>query len=100
MAWLPALEADALAVGEHRRLDLGGQPVLLARLAQGFYAVHDTCLHRGASLSAGELEGDEAVCHLHGWRFRVEDGVCTQVPSLRLRSFPTRVEGPMVYVEV
>ncbi|HXB97186.1 MAG TPA: Rieske 2Fe-2S domain-containing protein, partial [bacterium] len=62
-------------------------------------AVHDTCLHRGASLSVLPLEGGEAVCHLHGWRFRVRDGVCVQVPSLRLRSFPVRIEDGTVYVE-
>jgi nitrite reductase/ring-hydroxylating ferredoxin subunit len=100
MAWLAALAAEALAEGGHRRIELEGQPLLLARLPQGFFAVHDTCLHRGGSLSEAPLEGGEAVCHLHGWRFRVEDGVCTQVPSLKLRSFPVRVEDGMVYVEI
>jgi nitrite reductase/ring-hydroxylating ferredoxin subunit len=100
MAWLPAMKAEELELDGHRRLELGGQPVLLARLANGFFAVHDTCLHRGGSLSVLPLEGGEAVCHLHGWRFRVEDGVCSQVPSLKLRSFPVKLEDGNVYVEI
>ncbi|HTB35291.1 MAG TPA: Rieske (2Fe-2S) protein [bacterium] len=100
MGWQAALPAEALAVGGRQKLELGGQPVLVARLAQGYFAVHDTCLHRGGSLSVLPLEDGEAVCHLHGWRFRVEDGVCTQVPSLKLRSFPVRVEDGTVYVEI
>jgi nitrite reductase/ring-hydroxylating ferredoxin subunit len=100
MGWRAALPVDVLEVGGHRRIDLDGQPVLLARLSHGFFAVHDLCLHRGGSLSASPLEGAEAVCHLHGWRFSVEDGVCSQVPSLKLRSFPVRVEDRMVYVEI
>jgi nitrite reductase/ring-hydroxylating ferredoxin subunit len=99
MPWIAAAAAEALPEGGHLRVELDGQPVLLAHLPAGFYAVHDTCLHRGASLSVLPLEGGEAVCHLHGWRFRVRDGVCVQVPSLRLRSFPVRIEDGTVYVE-
>lgn len=100
MPWLEALSQDALPVGGHARVDLGGQPILLARLDDGWHAVHDTCLHRGASLSAGPLEGGCITCHLHFWSFDVRDGACTQVPSMRLRVFPVRTEEGKVYVEV
>ena len=100
MAWaLAAAEAD-LQAGQHRRVALGGQPILLARLEDGWYAVHDTCLHRGASLSVLPLDGDEAVCHLHLWRFNVRSGACSQVPSIVLRRFPVKLEQGGVYVDV
>ena len=100
MAWIAALPETGLPVGGHRRLELGGQPILLAHLADGWHAVHDTCLQRGASLSAAPLEGDEAVCHLLFWRFNVRSGACSQVPSMALRVFPVKVEQGGVYVEV
>ena len=102
MAWHRALAEGDLPVGGYRRVDLGGQPVLVARLADGCFAVHDTCLHRGASLAAGALplEGDEVVCHLHFWRFNVRDGACAQLPSLRLRRYPVKVEQGGVHVDL
>lgn len=100
MPWLKALPATELALGAHARVDLGGQPILLAHLDDGWHAVHDTCLHRGASLAAGPLEGGVVTCHLHFWSFDVRTGACTQVPSAQLRVFPVKVEEGDVYVEV
>jgi UDP-MurNAc hydroxylase len=41
------------------------------------YVVQRRCPHRNADLSVfGEIEGDQLVCTLHGWRFDVETGRC------------------------
>jgi len=100
MAWMKALDEGELAPGGHRRVELDGQRILLARLDDGYHAVHDTCLHRGASLSVLPLEGAEAVCHLHLWRFDVRSGACSQVPSIVLRRFEVKVEQGGVHVDV
>jgi nitrite reductase/ring-hydroxylating ferredoxin subunit len=100
MPWEYAIDEAALPVGQNTKLMLGGQPIMLSHLDDGFHAVHDTCLHRGASLSVAPLEGRSVSCHLHFWTFDASDGHCTQVPSLSLRVFPTKTEEGKVYVEV
>jgi len=55
------------------------------------YVVQRRCPHRNADLSVfGEIEGDELVCTLHGWRFCTTTGECTTSPSEqhRLRISP------------
>lgn len=43
----------------------------------GDWIVQRTCPHRGADLSVfGEIDGDELVCTLHGWRFDCASGRC------------------------
>lgn len=43
----------------------------------GDFVVQRRCPHRNADLSVfGEIDGDELVCTLHGWRFDVESGRC------------------------
>jgi UDP-MurNAc hydroxylase len=43
----------------------------------GDYIVQRRCPHRSADLEAfGEIDGDEFVCTLHGWRFDIETGTC------------------------
>jgi len=43
----------------------------------GDHIVQRRCPHREADLGAfGEIDGDEFVCTLHGWRFDLESGRC------------------------
>jgi UDP-MurNAc hydroxylase len=54
----------------------------------GDYLVQRRCPHRNADLSVfGEIEGDELVCTLHGWRFDVHTGRCltSEEHPLRIR---------------
>jgi UDP-MurNAc hydroxylase len=55
----------------------------------GDYIVARRCPHRNADLEAfGEIEGDEFVCTLHGWRFDCETGACLTAETeakLRIR---------------
>jgi nitrite reductase (NADH) small subunit len=95
-----ALSLEALPAGTHSKVFLGGQPILLSNLDGQVHAVHDTCLHRGGSLATGSSEGEWVTCPLHFWVFSMKTGICTQVPSIVLRVFATKVENGDVYVEV
>ena len=55
----------------------------------GDYVVQRRCPHRDADLEAfGEIDGNEFVCTLHGWRFACDTGACLTSPNeapLRIR---------------
>ena len=52
----------------------------------GDYVVQRRCPHRDADLEAfGEVDGDEFVCTLHGWRFDIETGECKTSAGYPLR---------------
>ena len=95
-----ALSLDELAPGQHSRVMLNGQMVLLANVSGEIHAISDVCLHRGGSLAGGPLEGEFVTCPLHFWIFSVKTGACVQVPSIVLKVFPTKVENGEVHVEV
>lgn len=55
----------------------------------GNWIVQRTCPHRGADLSVfGEIDGDELVCTLHGWRFDCSTGRCHTSDDHDLRIRP------------
>lgn len=55
----------------------------------GDWMVQRTCPHRQADLSVfGELDGDELVCTLHGWRFDLHTGKCRNADDRPLRVRP------------
>ena len=66
-----------------------------------FYAMEDVCPHAYALLSQGFMMGEEVECPLHGARFNITSGKCTQEPGGRdLRTYPVKVEDGRVLVEL
>jgi vanillate O-demethylase monooxygenase subunit len=68
----------------------------------------DLCLHRGAALSLGWVQGDELVCKYHGFRY-APDGHCVKIPAnpdaaipskLCLRMHPVREEFGLIWTQV
>jgi len=50
------------------------------------WIVERTCPHRQADLKVfGEVDGDEFVCTMHGWRFDLATGTCRNAADHRLR---------------
>ena len=54
-----------LAPGKARCVEVGGKKVALFNLEGTFYAIDDTCTHRGGPLSEGEVSGEEVTCPWH-----------------------------------
>jgi UDP-MurNAc hydroxylase len=71
-----------------RKVTAGVHPDDEADVRIGDYIVQRRCPHRDADLEAfGEIDGDEFVCTLHGWRFDLETGRChtSEGHPLRIR---------------
>ena len=60
---------------------LAGQGWVLVRIDGGVAAFPDTCPHRRARLSAGQIVDGTLQCRYHGWRYAT-DGTCVEIPAL------------------
>ena len=90
-----------LADGEMRQVSAGGTDVLLARVDGQFHACTAFCTHYGAPLATGVLDGTTVVCPWHHAEFDVASGALCQPPAPdALRTFPVRVDGDAVMVQV
>lgn len=90
-----------LAPGETKRVLAGNEVLALYNCDGTIYATDDTCTHEEASLSEGWLEDAEITCPLHGAIFDVRTGRVLCLPATRpLRTYPVRVEGGDIFVEV
>jgi phenylpropionate dioxygenase-like ring-hydroxylating dioxygenase large terminal subunit len=78
--WHPVATADEVAT-QPKQVRLLGERIVTYRDDKGVIAFKDLCIHRGAELSLGKVEGSEIVCPYHGWRYN-RMGVCTAIPSL------------------
>jgi len=91
---------DQIAEGQGRTFRVGNRDVAVFRLDGKFFALDDLCPHMGASLGQGDVWQDAVVCARHMWAFRLCDGVCIDVPTLKAEAFEVRVEGDEVQVRV
>jgi len=80
-----SIERIDRAEAEARR-KLGAPESPSEEIRIGDYTLERYCPHRKADLSVfGRLEGEEIVCTLHGWRFRVSDGRCVTADDRQLQ---------------
>ena len=95
------VSADDLAPGKAKCVEVAGKTLALFNLDGTFYAIDNTCTHRGGPLSEGELEGNEVTCPWHGGIFNVTTGaVVGGPPPSNVASYPVRVHGADIEVEV
>jgi glutamate synthase domain-containing protein 2 len=57
------------------------------------------CAHRGALMSDGHIEGDNIICGVHGWDYRLDTGVSEYDNSEVLHKFTAWVEDGKVCVD-
>lgn len=74
-------EAEALRKHDPHRDGIANEEFELAG-----WIVERTCPHRQADLRVfGEIDGDDLVCTLHGWRFDLETGTCRNAADHHLK---------------
>jgi nitrite reductase/ring-hydroxylating ferredoxin subunit len=71
-----------LAEGQGRALEVQGKAIALFNVGGTFYAIDNTCKHRGGPLGDGDLEGNTVTCPWHGWQYDVTTGACQGNPAV------------------
>ncbi len=61
--------------------------------------LYGRCAHRGALMSDGHIDGDNIICGLHGWDYRVDTGVSEYNNAEVLPKFNAWIEDGQVFVD-
>ena len=78
---------------------LAGVDLVMIRYDQNVSVLYGRCLHRGALLADGFVRGEDLVCGLHGWDYRLSTGVSAYKNEERLQKFSTWIENDRVFVD-
>lgn len=84
--------------GAAKRVEAFGRTVAVFNDGGTFYALDDTCPHRGGPLGRGEVEDGCAVCPLHGWPFELATGQLRGNPRVKVAVHPVFLEGDEIFV--
>ena len=63
-----------------------GKDILVGRKNGKLFAFDNSCPHRGASLSKGQLDGEKIICYMHGYEYNVFDGRLVTMKSWKKES--------------
>jgi nitrite reductase (NADH) small subunit len=91
---------EDVPAGQGLVVQTGGRALALFNVDGTFYAIDNTCLHRGGPLGEGELEGRVVMCPWHAWRWDVTTGANVNNPAVKVACFPVSVERGEIFVEL
>lgn len=100
MAYIPITNIDELPPGSTKLAKTGPLEIALYNVEGVVYATSNVCPHQGASLAEGELNGEEILCPWHRWCFNVKDGVSPLNPRLKVRTYPVKLEGKQILIDL
>lgn len=96
-----AAKTNEIPEDEAKRVIIGDHQIALFNLDGEFYATDDICTHAYASLSEGYVEDGCVECPLHAGLFDIKTGKAQGVPVTEdIKTYPVRVEGEDIYIEV
>jgi len=108
MGYIKVTEVDKVKPGSMAKFAIGQHTILLANVNGALYALDNKCPHMGGDLSEGKLDGTALSCPRHGATFDVKTGknlagakvVFVTMKVGDARTFPVKVEGPDVLVDL
>jgi nitrite reductase/ring-hydroxylating ferredoxin subunit len=90
---------DALADRQPAHALVGEVDLVIVRYDDQVSVLYGRCLHRGALMADGHVDGDNLICGVHHWDYRVDTGVSAYSNNEALRKFSAWVEGGQVMVD-
>ncbi len=94
-------QTNEIEPGQARFVDVKGKKIALFNVEGQFFAIDNTCTHRGGPLAEGEVSGHEVTCPWHHGRFDVRTGEVVGPPPQRaVTRYGVRVTGTDIEIEV
>lgn len=97
--------AEQYKDGKPHTLDIFGTKLVCYQGSDGLLHVLDAyCVHMGADLSTGRVEGNNVVCPFHEWKFG-PDGACKEIPyckrippKARTKVWPLAEQNQLLFI--
>ena len=99
MAFVRIARKDDIPAGSVREFQVDGLTVAIANVGDKFYAVNNTCLHRGGPLGQGLLQGVAVTCPWHGWQYDMTSGKLVTNQAIGVKTYKIEARGSDLWIE-
>ncbi len=78
---------------------INGLDLVIVRYDEKVSVLYGRCLHRGALMSDGYVDGDNLICGVHGWDYRYDTGVSEYNNKEVLHKFYSEIKDGFIWVD-
>src|ERR1700730_11362971 len=100
MAFVKIGSLAALPPGSGMEAEGGEETYAICNTRGEVHALEGICPHAGAPLGQGALHGHTLVCPWHAWEYDCRTGASDFDEDLKLATFPVKVEGDDILIDV
>ena len=101
MALAIIAKVGEIADGQGKQVTVGDKTLALFHNQGSYYAIDNTCPHRGGPLAEGFVDQNEVTCPWHGARFDLKTGACLSPPAPHgVTAYKVQVVGQEIQVDV
>ena len=90
--------------GKGKMFTVDGQDVAVFNKGGQFFAMENTCIHKGGSLGDGSLDDETVTCPLHGWQYNVTNGECVTLDLCDdgsfVETYPVKIENDEIILSL
>ena len=96
--FISVADVASLPPGHRRTVHVRGREFAVFNVAGEFFAIDNTCPHKGGPLGAGLVKDTRVFCPMHGWEFEIKTGACVTRADRPVKSYPTQVRDGQVQI--
>ena len=90
---------DELPNREPKHALVENTDLVVVRYEQEVSVLYGRCLHRGALMADGHVDGENIICGVHDWDYRIDTGVSEYNDKEVLYKFKSEIKDGNVYVD-
>jgi len=79
--------------------EVKGLDLVIVRFDDKISVLYGRCLHRGALLADGYIDGDNLICGVHNWDYRYDTGVSEYNDEEPLYKFSSEIKDNIVWID-
>jgi nitrite reductase/ring-hydroxylating ferredoxin subunit len=99
VALIKVASRTELPAGSAKLVEAAGRQIALFNAGGTFYAIDNTCKHRGGPLAEGDLDGTTVTCPWHGWEYDITTGANLDDPNVKLGCYPVTLDGDDLLID-
>ena len=89
---------DEIPEGTSKIVTIQGKDIAVFNTDGEFYAISNTCPHRGGSLGEGFVADNVVTCPMHGWQFDVTTGKSPTMSNVCIQTYDVETRGDDIIV--
>ncbi len=100
MAFVKVANLSELEENPLLEVMVDGNPYAVCKVDGEIHALNGICPHQGGPLGQGILTGTSIMCPWHAWEFDCRTGLNDVEPDERAETYPVKVEGQDVLIDI